>query len=301
MIHRYFKNLTAIEFGPKLAQPQNFLIFIGGLGDGFLTVPYINDLASALTRNFGSQLVLVQALILSSYKGFGTGSLDRDVAELARLVEYLRTERGSSSSKVFLMGHSTGCQDTIHYLSKYSNSTKFTSNQELNGGILQAPVSDSEAITDKDQAARFINMAKDYIDQGNPNELLPEEALKLFFGAPFSAYRFHSLASIRGDDDYFSSYLTDSDYKESFGRVRVPLLVLYGGMDEFVPENIDKSALVNQWQSNTISNHWSPRSGIIAGATHNVGVGSEAGAVNDVVSRVVEFLKDCGIEGSNVC
>lgn len=292
VIHRYFKNLTAIEFGPKVAEPQNFLIFIGGLGDGFLTVPYIPDLASAISKRFASRLVVVQALILSSYKGFGTGSLDRDVAELAKLVEYLRTERGSTSSKVFLMGHSTGCQDTIHYLSKYVNCTKFIPIQALDGGILQAPVSDSEAITDKSQASQFIEMAKDLIEKDKPDELLPQEALKLFFGAPFSAYRFHSLASIRGDDDYFSSYLTDSDYKESFGRVRVPLLVLYGGLDEFVPDTVNKPALINQWQSNTSSNCWSPWSGIIKGATHNVGFGSEAGAVEDLVGRVVGFLED---------
>lgn len=295
LIHKYHKNLTAIEFGAKLAEPQNFLIFIGGLGDGFLTVPYINDLASALTENFGAQIVLVQALILSSYKGFGTSSLDRDVGELAKLVEYLRTVRGSSSSKVFLMGHSTGCQDTIHYLSKYSNSKDFTSIQALNGGILQAPVSDSEAIAGNAAAPRFIEMAKELIDQGRPNELLPLEALRILFGAPFSAYRFHSLASKRGDDDYFSSYLTDSDYKKSFGRVQAPILILYGGLDEFVPDFVNRSALVDQWQSNTLPANWSPRSGIIQGATHNLGVGSEVGAVEDVISRVVEFLKDCGI------
>lgn len=292
LIHPYYKNLTAIEFGTKTSVPENFLIFIGGLGDGFLTVPYMTNVAEAVLDQFGSLWVLVQALISSSYKGFGTGSLQRDAKELGQLVEYLRTNRGNARSKVVLMGHSTGCQDTMEYLCKYSQGPDFNDIQRLNGGILQAPVSDSEAVLGNEKVAGYLKLAKELIDQGKPNELLPSGALKVLFDSPFSAYRFNSLASKYGDDDYFSSYLSDSDYAKSFGMILVPVLILYSGSDEFVPTSIDKQALVDQWQKNTKPEVWSIHSGVVDGATHNVGTRSKAHAVEDVVSRVVAFLKD---------
>lgn len=295
LIHQYYKNLTAIEFEVSDTTPENFLVFVGGLCDGFLTVPYIKELASATQKDFGSKWALVQALISSSYHGYGTGSLKRDAEELAKLVEYLRTKRGNSSSKVILMGHSTGCQDTMEYLTKYTTTENFKPIQRLDGGILQAPVSDSEAITDSKKAAPLIKLAKNYIDQGRPNELLPVEALEFFFGSPFSAYRFHSLASQHGDDDYFSSYLTSENNLKTFGQIKCPLLVLYSEKDEFVPESVDKDTLIEQWKSTTQPGIWSTHSGIIKGATHNVGSKSIAGAVEDVISRVLAFIKDLNI------
>ncbi|WPK22847.1 hypothetical protein PUMCH_000066 [Australozyma saopauloensis] len=290
VIHRYYKSLTAIEFGQKSDTPQNFLIFIGGLGDGFLTVPYVPDLAQGIEGKFGRNWTVVQALISSSYQGYGTGSLKRDVRELSQLVKYLRTKRGTKDSKVVLMGHSTGCQDTIEYLSKLSNEEGFDSIFELNGGILQAPVSDSEAVLDNDKIAGYLELAKTLIDEGKPDELLPLEVLNTFFGAPFSAYRFYSLASKRGDDDYFSSYLTDEDHLKSFGRIKSPILVLYSGKDQFVPASVDKAALLQTWKACTKAEIWSPHSGIVKGANHNIGRGSDQGAVTEAVSKVVAFL-----------
>lgn len=292
LIHPYHKDLTAIEFGCKNTIPENFLIFIGGLGDGFLTVPYVTTLAEAISQKFGSLWVLVQALISSSYKGYGTGSLQRDAKELGKLVEYLKTKRGNKTSKVILMGHSTGCQDTMEYLTKYAQSPDFIDIQKLDGGILQAPVSDSEAILRHEKASDFLDLAKSLIEEGKSNELLPHGALEILFGSPCSAYRFNSLVSKYGDDDYFSSYLTDLDYQRSFGAVLVPLLVLYSGSDEFVPSTVDKVALINRWQNKTQPRVWSVHSGVIDGATHNIGARSKSGAVEDVVSRVLAFIKE---------
>lgn len=291
IINQYYKNLTAIEFGTISSPPDNFLIFIGGLGDGFLTVPYIKDIAAGLLQIEGSKWNLVQALISSSYQGYGTGSLQRDTKELSKLVGFLRSKRGNKSSKVILMGHSTGCQDTIEYLSKLVRTSNFNALEALDGGILQAPVSDSESILENEKATEYLRLAQDYIDQGKPNEYLPLEVLRVFFGAPFSAYRFKSLVAKNGDDDYFSSYLTDEDYQNSFGKIEVPILVLYSGADEFVPDSVNKQALIDKWKSNTKEGVWSQYSCVIGGATHNVGPKSKSGAVEDLVARVMAFIK----------
>lgn len=294
VIHKYDNSHTAIEFGRETDSPQNFLVFIGGLTDGFLTVPYIPNLGSAITDKLGGSWVLVQALISSSYLGFGTGSLARDAKELGRLVKYLRTERGNKNSKVVLMGHSTGCQDTLEYLSKFSKGESFDQLLDIDAGILQAPVSDAEAFVAFDSGnklSELLQLAQKHIDEGNPNELLPKAALKLAMGSAITAYRFKSLAGERGDDDYFSSYLTDEDLQKSFGAVTKPLLVLFGEKDEFVPDHVDRKALVGSWQKNTDPTKWSKLSKILKGATHNVGPQSDAGAEEDLIETVVEFVK----------
>lgn len=295
VIHKYDDSLSAIEFGNKDVQPDNFLVFIGGLGDGFLTVPYVPTLANAISQRFGNGWVLVQALISSSYLGFGTGSLKRDTKELAKLVKYLRSKRGNSSSKVILMGHSTGSQDTMEYLTKLSKSEGFESILEINAGIIQAPVSDSEGLNQfygKDcKLEEFMAMARQLIDEGKPNEIMPAEALKYTFGSPATAYRFDSLLSQKGDDDYFSSYLESSDLEKSFGIVLKPLLVLYSGDDEFVPKSNDKKKLLERWEAVCDPKYWSEFSKVVKGATHNVGEKSKEGAVEELIESVLSFIQ----------
>lgn len=294
ILHQYTDGLVAAEFSQNSA-PAHFLIFVGGLGDGLLTVPYVPALAEAVAARFGGRVAVVQALISSSYLGFGTGSLERDARELAQLAVYLRTHRGSPDSKVVLMGHSTGCQDAMEYASRLSHRADFDSRARLDGAVLQAPVSDSEAFSSfapRAELARYLAQAQELVAAGQGRELLPAAALDIVFGAPLLAARFVALAAARGADDYFSSYLTDEDHEKTFGQVQCPLLVLVGGKDEFVPASVDREALVAHWRKNTPARFWSARSKVVAGAVHNAGAGSDAGAMEEVVSTTVEFLAD---------
>ncbi|CUM67726.1 uncharacterized protein PRCAT00005431001 [Priceomyces carsonii] len=296
-VHEYGHNLTAFEFetNPEEAAP-NVLLFVAGLTNGLMNVPYLVPLSkkiSAIDSKYG-KWVLVQALISSSYEGFGTSSLKKDANELSTLVKYLRSETGGKRKKVVLMGHSTGCQDTMQYLTKKSYEGSFESAMVLNGGILQAPVSDSEA------AAAFLGdslqeilkeVYDDYISKGKQDHILPEKFRKYSLGAPITAYRLYSLLSTRGDDDYFSSYLTQEDFKSSFGKVNVPLLVLYGSKDETVPDFVDREKLVKLWQNATSKQYWSPLSKVLKGATHNVGPGSDKDTLSDLTNTVALFIE----------
>jgi alpha-beta hydrolase superfamily lysophospholipase len=49
----------------------------------------------------------------SSYLGYGTGSLQRDFEDISACVSYLLA---NGKRLVVLMGHSTGSQNSIHYL-----------------------------------------------------------------------------------------------------------------------------------------------------------------------------------------
>ena len=121
------------------------VVFVGGLGDGLLAVPYIKPLADRLQQEGWS---LVQALTSSSYDRWKTGSIQRDAAEISALVDYLRSDRyfnGLGEGKkyrqqgrmrVVLLGHSTGCQDIVEYCRQPEDEERGI----IDGAILQAPV-----------------------------------------------------------------------------------------------------------------------------------------------------------------
>lgn len=288
-IYKYYKNLTAIEFSDSANTPENFVVFIGGLTDGFLTVPYVPLLAKEICGQLHGRWALVQALISSSYLGFGTGSLSRDAEELSKLVAYLRKQRGSDSSQIVLMGHSTGCQDTMEYL---TGTHEFEHISRLDGAILQAPISDVEAceyLDTEKQLPGLLAIAEKLIGEGKSEELLPVSSFDLTFGAPTTAYRFHSMYSRNGDDDFFLSYLNDSVLEKTFGKVKVPLLALQGSKDGAVPPYVDMATLMNRWRK--FAERWSSLSCIILGADHNLSEDSDAGAVDILIEKVISFIK----------
>ncbi|CAH2352628.1 putative fusarinine C esterase Sidjp [[Candida] railenensis] len=283
-LHEYAPRLTAFEFGNTNA--KNVVLFVGGLGDGLLTVPYVARLAGAIQAETNGNWTLVQALISASYSGWGTSSLSKDTKELQQLILYLKND--CKFEKVILMGHSTGCQDTLYYISNGNT-------PHIDGGILQAPVSDSEAFASGFSSPKLFDemlatVKNEYIDKGKADHILPEEFRAKFFNCPINAYRYYSLASQRGDDDFFSTYLTESDFVETFGKVDTNLLVLYGEKDEFVPKTVNRQKLVDSWKDSTNPKYWSPLSKVLKGATHNVGPGSDEGAEDDLIETVLEFI-----------
>lgn len=283
-VHEYATRLTAFEFDHGDKEAPNVIIFIGGLGDGLLTVPYVPTLNE---KAIPEDWCIFQINMTSSYNGWGTGSLDRDIKEIGLLVKYLRGKL--NKKKVILFGHSTGCQDSIHYLLKRGS--------DIDGIVLQAPVSDREGMElgfeESGQNLQEYNHEARYVfEKHGPDALLPKKFSKAFFGAPLNAYRWISLAEAGGDDDYFSSDLSDSQLNDTFGKIDKPLLLLYSGADQFVPPKIDKALVVKRFQSFTGSKYWSKYSGLVNGASHNVGEDSEPGAVDILIEKVKGYLSE---------
>ena len=109
---------------------------------------------------------------------------------------------------------STGCQDIIYYL-KSQSSIKHSS--RISKIILQGPVSDREWLLSEDRrdnTLKYLEIATKLISYGTPNELLPRDV----DNAPLTAYRYHSLATRMGDDDMFSSDLTDDELIQKMGN-----------------------------------------------------------------------------------
>jgi hypothetical protein len=309
------------------------LIFVGGLTDGFCTVPYVSKLAEGLEETDWS---LFSILLTSSYNGFGTSSLDRDVEELGKCVQFIRDLKADrlpgaplASGKIAIMGHSTGSQDVLHYLhapnplprTNYDIGLEYIVRPELDGAIMQAPVSDREVILATIKSTHNSNEVQHAYDQlvnaaktqpwtaDGSDSILPMNTvakLGLPGDAPLTARRFLSLASPDSpanpsEDDLFSSDLGDKRLEETFGAIgsrgilQSKLCVLYSGSDEYCPSWVDKETLMRRWKQATEAGgaKWDAEtSGVVPGASHNV----QDEGQTDLVDRVFRYLKSLSSE-----
>ncbi|EPE26849.1 alpha/beta-Hydrolase [Glarea lozoyensis ATCC 20868] len=288
--HQFTSKLFAFEHTPQKtsSSAQNIIIFVGGLFDGLHTVPYASRLADALPPSW----TLAQAILSSSYTGWGISSLQKDVEELSDCVSYFRSIK---PGKIVLMGHSTGCQDVLEYLTGPGHENR----KPIDGGLIQAAVSDREAIftmMDPDTIKSVCAKAQSMVDGGDDDEILPSTDIGSIFPCPVSAKRFLSLASPNhdGDDDYFSSDLTDDQLMKTFGSLpnSTPICILLSGSDEYVQPDVDPAKLLARWIEIAKSGKGKVdenNSGVIEGATHNLAGNSES-VVNDLMKRVLGFL-----------
>ncbi|KAI4172511.1 MAG: hypothetical protein LQ343_003505 [Gyalolechia ehrenbergii] len=290
ILHRYTPRLVAFEHTRNGSSPKNTLLFIPGLNEGLLTTPYIQSLSAALPSSYS----LVEVLLSSSYSGWGHSSLSQDVEEMAHCVEYFQSLR--TGGKTVLMGNSTGCQDVLRYISSEGL------RPIVDGGILQAPVSDREAIQmiyPQEDYRRYNDLAQGWIKEGKGEETLPNEVSLPILGARITAKRWLSLASPgpehKGEDDMFSSDFEPARFQSTFGiaaRRGVGLMILFSGSDGFVPSTVDKEALVAKMEKAFVDagGKLGRGSGIIPGASHTV---KEQGDVREELHRrVKDFLED---------
>jgi pimeloyl-ACP methyl ester carboxylesterase len=294
--HKYTPKLIAFEHTPHPhpATPStSTLLWIGGLGDGLLTVPYPAAIASALPPTWR----IAEVLLSSSYRGWGTSSLARDAAQLHACVAYFRALR--PTGRVVLMGHSTGCQDIMAYVTGAGHAER----PGVDGAVLQGGVSDREAWdflleseAEKEACARVYELALQMVAQGKEKEVVPREGniLQKELGAPMSAYRTVSLLAPGGDDDFFSTDLADEVLAKTFGAIppETPVCFLLGSLDPFVAPETDREALVARWTAAVRQGGGvvdDVHGGIVEGAHHNLDEDDEA-IVMDLVNRVCGFL-----------
>lgn len=99
------RQACAYELGSSSS--RNALLFVGGLGDGPHTVPYIRTVAAKIEATTSLSYSVFEIRIRSSFSGFGWTSLANDVEDISAAVKYLRS---IGKEKIVLMGHSTGSQ-----------------------------------------------------------------------------------------------------------------------------------------------------------------------------------------------
>ncbi|KAK3995983.1 hypothetical protein QBC44DRAFT_318888 [Cladorrhinum sp. PSN332] len=176
------------------------LIFLGGLGDTPLSIPYVRSLATSPVSL--SEYTIFELRLSSSSSAFGYSSLKQDASEIRDCVLYLRSVLGVQ--KIVLMGHSTGCQDCLEYALNYGRASeeggRDAEEERVDGVILQGPVSDREAIgmsCGDREVEESLKVARELIEQGKEEEIMPKEKMpEGWRGSPVSAYRWWSLAGV---------------------------------------------------------------------------------------------------------
>lgn len=294
-MHKYSDRHVAFQHAsPSIVNDEpHTLLWVGGLSDGLLTVPYPASIAASLPSDWN----IVEVLITSSYQGWGTGSIAQDARELGECVAYFQKLR--PEKKIVIMGHSTGCQDAMEYVVGKDADKR----PALDGVILQGGVSDRQAgaeMLTHEEFTDILAKAKAMIDQGDDQETMPSHnnpVIKLL-GGPITAYRTHSLLAKGGDDDYFSSDLSDEELTRTFGAVpaTTPVCFLLGAEDPYVPPSVDKAALLQRWTRIIRSGGGvvdDDNGGVVTGASHNLDGDPEA-VVQDLVKRVCNFVKRIG-------
>lgn len=285
------QRLVAFEYHNNAKQQnKNLILFVGGLNDGLNTVPYVPAIASALPPTWS----LAQTLLSSSYGGWGSSSIQADADEIADCVAYFRNIY-AKDGKIVLMGHSTGCQDSLWYLTGNGHEHR----PAIDGVILQAPASDRECLQmllSKTVLDYGVELAREMIADGRGSDFMPAKAIEGFFPAPVCARRWLSLLSPDhgSDEDMFSSDLQTELWESRFGAVPhdTQLCILYSEMDQYVPDFVDREALVQRWIG-IATEHGvvvdTKNSGLLEGANHNVSNNQDA--LGHLLKRVIAFLK----------
>ena len=263
--HVAFISSTA---GPNQRLPRHHAVLVGGLTDGLLFAAYAAPLAARLAAR---GVALVQTLLSSSHVGWGLASLDSDADELHQLAVHLGKEYGSEvcmhaallcpspplaqartlspfspllTQGIVLVGHSTGCQDAVRYCQRHRGAgASAGAAPPLAGVVLQAPVSDVEWLSTQGSTEERVRLARAMMADGQGEEV----AFRAheIDGAAITARRWLSLAAPGGDDDFFSSSLTDAQLGGIFGAALhdLPALVLLSGEEEYVPAGLDYRAV----------------------------------------------------------
>jgi len=194
----------------------------------------------------------------------------------------------------------------------------------IDGAIMQAPVSDREAILwvlqhgFKGRSAAEVQavwdqlgvLAREAVSKGDQSvdAVLPLWMTSYIYptDTPISARRFLSLFSpdspaAPGEDDMFSSDLGDDKYEETFGKIaergllRHKLMVLMSGADQAVPDWVDKEKLLARWKAVTNRQGerqiWDRSSGLIPGASHALSNDDQAEPRKFLVGRVLGYLQ----------
>ena len=329
------ETLTTFEYTTRTIRKPHSLLFVGGLGDGLATTSYMVDLVRALQQTEWS---LFSLNVTSSYQSWGLGHLDRDTDEIAQCIRYIKDYKTSEfgNGKIVLMGHSTGSQCLLHYLYRPNPQTSLpafdptlqhVNRLPLDGAIMQAPVSDREAIRwvlhwgiggrtpcevrviyDKLEAMARESVQRD--DRAFDTMLPISLTSQIGYPAntPISCRRFLSLVSPDSpqspqEDDLFSSDLSDEHFNQTFGMIKQQnllkhkLMVLISGADQSIPDWVNKEEMLVRWRKATDGNRENPiwdqaHSAVMPGASHALSNDDQAEPRKFLTEKVMGYLDE---------
>ena len=144
---------------------------------------------------------------------------------------------------------------------------------QADGYIMQAPTSDRETATlfmPVDFLRTSFQHAEKLITKGKEMQIMPAELIPPIFSSPITAYRWHSLISVGGDDDFFSPDLPASTIESTFGKLNKPTLIVMSEKDEMVLPTVDKKVLLKKWVNAMPKGLANKQSGVLPHAHHEL-------------------------------
>ncbi|MGH9638748.1 MAG: alpha/beta fold hydrolase [Bryobacteraceae bacterium] len=225
--------LDGLYFGAD--RPKTAIVFIHGLGaNAFAHHDYLTPLATRHTAvlffsNRGHDGVAgVKRLKPSARKGYvyENAGVAHEVFtdcvdDLQGAVSLLR-KRGAKH--IYLVGHSTGCQKIVYYLSRPGKQ------ERIAGAVLLCPISDYAGATRENEPKRSKAeiAARKLVRRAKPHDLLPANLWR----GPIDAQRFLSLYTPGSKEEIFT-YAQPKKIPRTLRKVKIPLLVIFAANDEY--------------------------------------------------------------------
>ena len=208
---------------------NKLLFLIGGLGDLLFSVKYFEYLWNKLE---GYTLCIPN--MRSSGNSFGNTTIWNDVDDIKEILQHITTN--NEIKEIYLIGHSTGCQDIL-CLCKKGIQKEFP----IKKCILQGPVSDRDYVEKEEELLNEIKRIekeynipyKDWNFSDLKNSL--DISKYLYDGQyPLLIRRFISLYSKLGDEDWFSFDISQDEFNTKYSCVNIPLLLVFSLNDQYV-------------------------------------------------------------------
>lgn len=220
--------LTGLWFGPKKA--KRAIIFVHGLtGSAFSMRSTVDALAGKDTavvtfnnRGFGQiNSIKRKRGGKSEYVSAGTAHevFTDSIDDLQGAINFAKK---ASVKNIYLAGHSTGAQKSIYWASKKRE-------KRVKGIILLGPLSDYADTKGSKKIAAGVRAARALVKKGKADELMPQRFTEWFV---CDAQRYLSLYTPDSKEEIFS-YTQPSKRPKTLQSVRIPVLVLFAGDDEY--------------------------------------------------------------------
>jgi len=165
----------------------------------------------------------------------------------------LNYARYRGAKKIFLVGHSTGCQKSIYYLAKKTKA-------KVAGVILLAPVSDYATVNLKDKNYRkALKKAEQLKKVEKGQSLLPTN----LWPHAISAQRFLSLYTPSSEEEIFS--YASKRRPAILQKVTKPILAVLAELDEFNDRPVKE---MRTWFDETLASRPGYHLAIIKGSDH---------------------------------
>ena len=208
---------------------NKLLFLIGGLGDLLFSVKYFEYLWNKL-----EEYKICIPIMRSSGNSFGNTTIWDDVEDIKEILKHIINN--NEIKDIFLIGHSTGCQDILCLFKKEINK-EFP----IRKCILQGPVSDRDIVINdinlKNEIKRIENKSNILFKDWNNSELKNSIEVSQYLydnKYPLLIRRFVSLYSKLGDEDWFSFDIESNKLKELYSIINIPFLFVFSLNDQYV-------------------------------------------------------------------